>query len=175
MIGIFGSAFNPPTNGHYNAIKQVLNDCEEVWLIPSYKHAFEKEMLDIDKRVDMLNIFIKKFKSNKIKVYNIEKEVLESNNKNSVYTYDLLKYLENKYNKEFKFICGPDNAKEEAWKKFYNYDLIDKEFGKIIVSIKKDIRSTYVREALINKEYNKLNFFLDKEVKNYILKNNLYI
>ena len=43
-IAVMGSAFNPPTLGHVDVIEQALANADRVWLVPSFRHAWGKEM-----------------------------------------------------------------------------------------------------------------------------------
>ncbi|EAZ99786.1 hypothetical protein [Marinobacter sp. ELB17] len=57
MVGILGSAFNPPTRGHLDAIRQALDVRDEVWLVPSIDHFFGKAMLPFPIRWQMWPLF----------------------------------------------------------------------------------------------------------------------
>lgn len=106
--GVFGSAFNPPTKGHQNAIEQAIEQVDEIFLLPSYSHAYEKKMIDFEDRCILLNLFKENFEgSSKIKIIKDEKAFFEENNVKFVYTYDILNYLKKKYpDRDFVFICG---------------------------------------------------------------------
>lgn len=174
-IGIFGSAFNPPTKGHENSFMQCINKVDEIWLIPSYAHAFGKKPISFEKRCEMLSIFLKNIKNAKVKISEVEKEYFEKNNVKYVYTYDLLVFLKDKYPEyNFKFICGEDNADPEVWYKFKDSEKIDSEFGKLVSKVKLDIRSTYVRENIQKGHYNKLKPFLFDNIIEHIQKNKFY-
>ena len=43
-VAIFGSAFDPPTLGHADAVQFLLETkkFDQVWLVPSFRHAFAK-------------------------------------------------------------------------------------------------------------------------------------
>ena len=59
-IAIFGSAFNPPTLGHADAIAWLTESgqFDQIWLVPAFKHAFAKDMLDYRKRIALLAKFV---------------------------------------------------------------------------------------------------------------------
>lgn len=174
-VGVFGSAFNPPTKGHENAFLQFENEFDEIWLVPSYAHAFGKNPLPFEMRCNILSLFLENIGSEKIKISKIEELFYKTFTPKYVYTYDLLLFLKDKYpNYDFEFICGEDNADPERWAKFKNSDKIDKEFGKKVAKVKKDIRSTYVRNAFKDKEYDKLKELIYDNVLDFIKCNNLY-
>ena len=148
-IAVFGSAFNPPTRGHEDAIRYVLENVEgigQVLLVPSYKHAFAKQMSSYETRVKMLEAFVSDFNDARIQAKAIEDKIASEDK--SVYTYDLLTHLQSEMSDkdELCFVIGPDNA--QNWDKFYNADLIKKQWSLITVPERKAIRSTLVRERL---------------------------
>lgn len=54
-IAIYGGAFNPPTLGHKHVIDAVLGhtDIDWVYVIPSYKHMYNKNMVPFENRLVM--------------------------------------------------------------------------------------------------------------------------
>ena len=74
-IAVFGSAFNPPTRGHEDAIRYVLDevgDVEKILLVPSYHHAFAKQMADYDTRIELLKAFVNDIDDNRVQAEAIE-------------------------------------------------------------------------------------------------------
>ena len=43
-IAVMGSAFNPPSLGHKDVVEQALKQCDQVWLVPAFRHAWGKKM-----------------------------------------------------------------------------------------------------------------------------------
>ena len=174
-VGIFGSAFNPPTLGHLNAFMQQIDNVDEIWLVPSYAHAFGKNPLSFEVRCKLLSVFIENINNSKIKISEIERDFFNSKDVDYVYTYELLVFLKEKYQDcDFKFICGEDNAIPSTWSKFKNHNEIDNEFGKLVSKEIVDIRSTYVREACETSDYKKLKDYMFENIIEYIKENNLY-
>ncbi len=156
-IGVFGSAFNPPTKGHADAINQASKVFDEVWLFPSYAHAHGKKPIPFEARLQLLNEFILFLEDENVKISELEKACFEELNKEYVYTYDLLTYLSENFPMfQFVFICGEDNSSVEKWATFYKSKEIDDRFGKFIVKERVDARSTYVREAIAAKDWSKI-------------------
>ncbi len=151
-IAIFGSAFNPPHKGHIDAISQLLPQFDEVWLVPSYYHAFAKPMLDFEQRLEMLGIIVSEFLLQQpITILAIEKELYQKNPQHPVYSYHLLKALQQQYPKvRFSLALGPDNLKPNVWQKFYAYQKIEQEFSLVAVKQQLPYRSTELREYLNN-------------------------
>lgn len=150
-IAIFGSAFNPPTKGHEDAIKSVLApeyNVDKVVLVPAYKHAFNKKMIDYRLRVEMLDAFVADINDKRVSILAIEHDIATDDR--PVYTFDLLTYLQAEVfiNAQLHFVIGPDNVNN--WHKFYKAEEIKRGWNLIKVSERKNIRSTMVREALKN-------------------------
>ena len=146
---VFGSAFNPPTRGHLDAIEYVLNhndNFEQVLLIPSFQHAFAKSMISYDHRVALLDAFVSDIADTRVRAYPVEHLIADGDK--PVYTFDVLSHLENTAftDAQLSFVMGPDN--QANWSKFYKADEIEQRWGVLVVPERKPIRSTRVREAL---------------------------
>lgn len=169
-IGIFGSAFNPPTLGHYNAICQSLLVCDKVLLVPSFKHAFNKEMLSFDIRCKMTQSFIDDLFINKnVQLSTVEKDIGIIDE--PIYTYNLLDYFSEKdSDNEYIFLCGEDNFYN--FDKFKNYEYILSKWKVHCLKENSKIRSTLIRNNLINNI--SINNLTSKTVIKIIEENNLY-
>ncbi|MGK0209226.1 MAG: nicotinate-nucleotide adenylyltransferase [Patescibacteria group bacterium] len=103
-IGILGGSFNPIHNGHVNIIEQVINTkaADEVWLAPTHTHDFGKDLLDFNKRVNMLE---KLFKNNaQVKIIKIEEKLPKPN-----LSFNTIKALQKNHPEhKFYFIIGSD-------------------------------------------------------------------
>lgn len=152
-IGVFGAAFNPPTLGHRDVLAQASEHFDEILLVPSVSHAFGKQLIPLKDRLNMLKRFIEDlpFKS-KITLSHIEEDLLaKQKEKGPIYTYDVLSALTEQYALQHKkvklgFIIGPDNSKEEIWKKFYRYQDIEKQWPLFVAKENIPIHSTLARE-----------------------------
>jgi nicotinate-nucleotide adenylyltransferase len=191
-IGILGSAFNPPHLGHKDVIQQVSQNFDEILLIPSFNHAFNKKMVSYQDRLCMTSMLAQSFytgtdQTNKqlapIITSSIEKE-LGSHTDSPVYTFDVLNELEQRYlNSEIKptlnFIIGPDNATEKTWSKFYKREEIVERWNLTIVSERIPVRSTVIRELIADSDTDAifkspLTKYLDKLIAEYIVNRQLY-
>lgn len=149
-VAVFGSAFNPPTYSHMKIIELIMDKFDQVLVIPCYSHNFGKKMLPFEDRLEMAKLLINHLPK-KVIISDIEKDLFKDSISR---TYPLLKKLKEKNpENDYVFVCGFDNAEESNWEKFYNYELIDKEFGKyVIYENVGDTRSTMIRNKLVKGE-----------------------
>lgn len=167
-IAVFGSAFNPPTYSHLQIIESLMDKFDKVLVVPCFSHNFGKKMVSYDDRVKMAELLINHINRN-VELSRIEEEIFQDRISR---TYDLLKTLkERNPTDDFIFICGEDNGLGDAWKKFYNYELIDKEFGKLVVPDLGMVRSTILRQRLKNAE--PAEDLTKKEIIDYIHDNHI--
>ena len=192
-IAIIGSAFNPPHLGHKDVIEQIYQDYDEILLVPSYRHAFGKEMVAYNDRLCMASMLGQVFHAESFMNYKqiaqiatsaIERD-LGANNNNPVYTFDVLNVLEKRYLKanikaELTFIIGPDNATFETWNKFYKGKEIIERWNLRAVSERLPVHSTMIRELIADFPRpaflfeTRLKQNLDGIIANYIFKQRLY-
>lgn len=126
-IGVLGSAFNPPHNGHADVVAQALAEFDRVLLVPSYRHAFGKNMLPYHWRLQMVAALVEAIADDRVALFDIEKSLAEMQDDpmRPVYTYDVLAETERRFpNAQIAFIVGPDNAATSTWQKFYRGDEI---------------------------------------------------
>ena len=178
-IGVFGSAFDPPTLGHLDVIKQFASQFDRILLVPSAQHAFNKQSLPFKIRVEMLRRFVDSIRiACDVEVCELESELLRKNPDSPVYTFDLLVALDEKFQGQasLAFIRGPDNANPETWNRFYRAQEIESRWQVVTAEERLNIRSSSVR-AILNDADNKtqsLDTFLLPSVSAYIQKHKLY-
>jgi nicotinate-nucleotide adenylyltransferase len=195
-VAILGGSFDPPHRGHVSIADRLLksNNFDEAWLIPCYRHPFDKNLSVSNKRFEMTKCLEK----NRIKVSD-----LEIKNKTINYTIDTLGYLKKKYPKnKFSLAIGADQVKDfTKWKKWK--EIIDNfclfiiprtgskkgklEIKNILKQVKNpqnivlvdkkeyppiDISSTLIRKMI--KEGKPISNLVPKKVEKYIIQNNLY-
>lgn len=142
MIGVFGSAFNPPSRGHLDAIEQALAQCEAVWLVPAIDHAFGKEMLDFELRWAMLQAFVTDIGDPRVQPCRIEAELWDA--QHPVYTCQVMRALQERHpDQDFAFLCGPDNW--AAFDRFAGAEEIRRRWPVIVLAERQAIRSTQIR------------------------------
>ena len=190
-IGILGGSFNPPHKMHFKMGLDLINKdyVDKIIYVPTgSKYKYKNNLIADNHRFKMLELMIKNDFRFEVSDYELKDYV--------VYTCDTLKYFKEKYpNDEIYFVCGADNLSYvDEWKNgiflLENYkflvikrctddiDEILKRFDKykdnIIVSdVEPDsLSSTEIRNRIKNNE--DILELLDKEVYEYINKNNLY-
>ena len=190
-IGILGGSFNPPHKMHFKMGLDLIDKdyVDKIIYVPTgSKYKYKNNLIADEHRFKMLKLMIKNDFRFEVSDYELKDYV--------VYTCDTLKYFKEKYpNDEIYFVCGADNLSYvDEWKngifllenykflviKRYTDDIdeilkrFDKYKDNIIVSdVEPDsLSSTEVRNRIKNNE--DILELLDKEVYEYINKNNLY-
>jgi len=183
-IGIYVGSFNPPHKGHIKIVNHLIdNYLDKVIIIPTGNYWDKLDLVSIDDRINML------------KLYESEKIIIDSENNNIEFTYQILRKLSSYYKDELYLIIGADNIINfDKWKNYeeiLNYNLIilnranidiikylnnlNKKEKYIIVNDLPniDISSTMIRNKIKNKENNLLDY-IDNEVYEYIKSKKLY-
>ena len=183
MIGIFIGSFNPVTLAHLEICLKLEKEFKKIVLVPV--SSKDKELIDINKRIDMLNILKNKYRF---------LEISDIMKKYSYVNYRIIDLLNNEYG-EINLIIGSDLL--DKLDSFDNYeyllnkysftvitrsdnnihDLINKKYFKYkdkfkIINYHSDISSTMVRKLL--KENKSTKNVLDSDILNYIKDNHLY-
>ena len=194
-IGIVGGTFNPIHLAHlyiaYEAKNQL--NLDKIIFMPagSPPHKKDEEVLEASLRYNMVCEAIKNYEDFEISNYEISKEGYS-------YTYETLENFKSKDN-ELYFITGADCLMDiEKWKNpeeifklskltvfnrpgYSNKNLtiqkekIESKFNtniEFLDIINLEISSTMIRKRI--KEGKRVDFFLPKEVLNYIKENNIY-
>ncbi|HUS63887.1 MAG TPA: nicotinate-nicotinamide nucleotide adenylyltransferase [Kofleriaceae bacterium] len=75
-VAIFGGSFNPPHLAHQMVCLVALETAavDEVWMLPTYRHAFGKELAPFDDRVEMCRLAARAF-GGRVTVDPIERDV----------------------------------------------------------------------------------------------------
>lgn len=189
-IGIFGGSFNPPHYMHKNiALKLIENKLlDKVIYVPTGDKYNKNDLVLSTHRYNMLKLMCKNNHNIEVSDYELKNDL--------VYTYQTLDYFKKIYkNSEIYFICGTDNLKNiTTWK---NYEYILKNYKVLVVTrnddigeifnnikykdniivaniSKLDISSTIIRNNIKNKNYGDIIDYIDKDILEYIVKNDLY-
>ena len=117
-IAVFGGAFDPPHCAHLFAIQSLLlrPDVDEVWLVPTYQHVFNKRMTAFEERCDWLLTCIDASNwSKRVSVKTIERDMGGASK-----TYETLNRLVEMHpDKTFSLVIGADNlALSHRWHRF---------------------------------------------------------
>lgn len=145
-IAVLGSAFDPPTLGHLDVIKQCLEGFDQVWLVPAFSHAFDKKMSAYFHRVEMARAFSLDINNPKVLCMPCEDQIKPEDN-SPVYSIDLMQYLKNKYpDNQYSLVLGPDN--QQHFDRFYQSGKLKTDFSPFIAKERRKIRSTNIRQAI---------------------------
>ncbi|MGB0648556.1 MAG: nicotinate (nicotinamide) nucleotide adenylyltransferase [Bradymonadia bacterium] len=117
-IAVYGGAFDPPHNGHIYAIATLLmrTDIREVWLLPTARHVFGKQMTAFKLRCEWLVQCVDALGwSDRVSICDIESKLGGDSR-----TFCTLEHLESAYPDErFVFVIGADNlAVSKSWYRF---------------------------------------------------------
>ncbi len=183
-IGVFVGSFNPVHKLHIKMANILVNNnyVDKLLIIPTNNYWNKTNLIDVKYRIEML------------KKYETDKIVIDEEHNNFEYTYQIIESLKEKYPlDEFSLIIGADNIINfNKWKryeyllnleliifnrnnvnvKFYLNELGKKDKYKIINLDENNVSSTLIRENINNKEI--LKKYLDDEIIDYILKNDIY-
>ena len=177
-LGVYIGSFNPVHNGHIKLVNYLLdnNQVDKVLIVPTIGYWDKTNLVDINKRIDM------------IKIFQNDNIIIDEKHNNIEYTYELMRELKKEYNDELYLIIGADNIISfDKWKNYeelLTYKIIVMNRNNIDINsyISKyntpnfivindfdfiDVSSTEIRNNLDNE-------YLDKRVLEYIRKNNLY-
>lgn len=113
-ICVFGGSFNPPHICHTLAAVWATEtlDIDEIWWVPVYEHAFGKQLLAWEHRLQMVRAAIDPFHK-RMKLCTIEAEFKDESR-----TIDTLRALNKKHpNTDFSLLVGADLIEEiPSWK-----------------------------------------------------------
>lgn len=189
-VGIAGGSYSPPHIGHYTMITEVQlqTDLNQIWILPAGDHPEKEGQTPFHHRMEMCDLAFSDLKG--CKVVPIEQHLPSPN-----YTADTLQsILEHRPEVNLHFIMGSDLVPEfPAWERAdeiseYSDFIITPREGHPIEDVPEDIdefsvieydpdlpeiSSTKIRCILRNNE--EVNGFLDKEVKDYIEEEGLYV
>jgi nicotinate-nucleotide adenylyltransferase len=115
-VALLGGSFNPPHVGHLIAAQFVkaTQEIDEVWLLPSFRHPFGKQLTPFEHRANMCRAMCAEA-SGWLQVCEIERE-LGSDGR----TVNTLKHLRGNYpDHRFSLVIGSDIVKDlPHWKDF---------------------------------------------------------
>jgi len=171
-IAIFGGSFNPPHVGHTEICRWLsgLGDCDEVWVVPCFVHPLGKRLIPFEDRLRMCELALTKL-GLPIRILDIEREL--GGESRTLRTLEELMRRHPSY--RFALAVGGDIGEQE--KQWHRFDRIAKLVD--IVRIPRgagshipDVSSTELRRLIAAGEpYNDM---VEREVADYIAKNNLY-
>ena len=181
-VALLGGSFNPPHVAHVMAAWWVLvtEDVDEVWLLPTYRHAFGKELAPFVERVRMCRLAVKGL--SRVKVSTVEKDLARDPHVGR--TVRVLEHLRAHHPRtRFALVVGTDILRDVA--KWYRWADIQKLADVIVVGregyptgarpgapLLPRISSTEVRERLAHGD--DVRGLVGKAVEEYAEKKGLY-
>ncbi len=117
-IAILGGSFNPAHLAHQMACLVLLEGegFEQVWLLPTFKHAFSKKLAPFADRMEMCRRLSSVF-SGRVVVCDLESRLCTEQGNRSIDTMDALKSMHPGH--AFTLVIGSDLLPETAkWKEF---------------------------------------------------------
>lgn len=128
-IGVYGGSFNPPHIGHALVVGWLLwtDRVDEVWLLPTFAHAFGKESMPFDMRLAMCRALARAVAPDRIHVDPIERDLPTPS-----YTIDTLTHFAAEHPEHrFRLVVGADVLPETP--KWKDWDRIAAGFDPIVV------------------------------------------
>lgn len=191
---LYGASFNPPHQGHFSAISQMLESFDHVivFLYPK-KHnniSGEIEVLPpMKQREKMLDLFIKEHfpqpsVQDKIIVTNLAEQIgVPAGEDKVIHTYDYLQYVKSNLpeGSELSVCMSFSENNQSRSEKFFNEKQIKDEFGVFYLTEENHIQSSLLREFFSNnksvksvKDMNYIKYAVGNNLADYIFKNNFY-
>lgn len=186
-IGVYVGSFNPIHKGHIKVVNFLIENqyVDKVIIIPTGSYWHKQDLIDINDRINMA------------KVYENENIIVNDTLNHLPYTYQVLNELNKIFpNEELNLIIGADNLEKfHLWKNIeeilknkvlviprdninkekYINNFIEKEQFIVTEDFpQEDISSTMIRENILNNNLDNVLLYIDKEVLDYIIENNLY-
>ena len=188
-ILLFPGAFNPPHNGHMEAVEIALKKTsfDELWIVPSGKRDDKNITTNYEDRRNLGNLFVEYLQS-KINIP-VKLITAELDNLDGRFTYEILKEIKSKSNIEITQLIGLD-----GFLGLQKSKLIDSQEKFIVISrngyelpqnfshneniiifeeITQSISSTQIRNMIKNNDVGYKKFVPDK-IAIYIENHNLY-
>ena len=182
-IYFFGGSFDPPHKAHKLIYKHCLNLCDKFIFFPAKLSPGKTEpKAHFSDRLKMLDLLIDKEDKSKVIIDNFE---LINNNDKS-FTIDTIYYLKEKFkNSSINMVIGYDQYQNLSnWKGYYKildkvnlvcFDRGSKKSKEMkFIDFNHKINSSNIRTLISQNRFNNLNEYLNKDILNYIMKNNLY-
>lgn len=194
QIALFGGSFNPPHMCHSLATLWVLQTqpIDEVWWIPTFQHAFDKDLVDFDRRLEMCELATSDLP--RVSVDDVERQL--GGESRTIDTVDALQ--ERHEDTDFWLIIGADILQEiHRWKNWQGlmervglivvgrrgykrdkpalYDVADTDVVDSLDLELPDVSSTRIRDALEECDYDSVRPWIPRSVLAFIAEHRLYM
>ena len=185
-VALFGGSFNPPHVAHQMTALYVLETqpVDELWIVPTYVHPFQKQLVDFEHRVAMCKLMAAPL-GDRVTVSKIEEEMAQRPGFRSSRTLDLVAYLVEQ-GLEVRLVVGSDILAETA--KWYRWSELVAKAPLIIVAREgfdtppgstltgvpmPNVSSTQIRRAHAAGDPSVANL-VPRSVYSYMVQHNLY-
>lgn len=115
-VALYGGSFNPPHTSHVLSVAYALSACpiDAVWVVPVWRHAFDKPLAPFSDRVEMCRRAFAPF-GHRARVAEVERELGGVSR-----TIDTVRYLLERHEHiSFSLLLGADLfAERHRWKQF---------------------------------------------------------
>ena len=175
-VGIYGGAFDPPHLSHVLAVGYALSkgNFNQIIVMPCWLHAFDKDMLSFDKRMEMCRRAFNIYDPRTVSVSDAEAEL------KTQYSIDLITFLTERYkNTNFSLIIGDDEYnnfnKWHEYKKILSLAslfVIPRTEGQIKMP---NVSSNQIRKDIRDKGLNSIRHLVSESVYECIKENNFYM
>ncbi|WP_455233312.1 adenylyltransferase/cytidyltransferase family protein [Geopseudomonas aromaticivorans] len=148
-IVVYGGAFNPPHAGHADAIRQLAHVARRILVVPSYRHAFGKDMAPFDLRLSWLRRIVERLAAEgvPVEVDDCERQLAIEQHR-PLYSWDLLSHIaarEGLTAREVGFVVGEDNL--AALARFHRAEELLRTFPLVLAREQVPLHSTMIRQA----------------------------
>ncbi len=149
---IYGGAFNPPHAGHVDVMRQLSEIGGRILLVPSFRHAFGKQMAPFDLRSAWLERIAVRLRSQGYAVFvDTCEQQLGARSDKPVYSWDVLNFIaerEGLDGSQIGFVVGEDNS--TSLPSFYRADELISRFSLVTAKERIKLHSTQLRESLLS-------------------------
>jgi len=185
-LGVYVGSFNPVHKGHIKIVNYLLSEyLDKVLIMPTGAYWDKHDLVGLEDRINMLRF------------YENDKIIIEDEKNDLPYTYLVMRYLNEKYESdELYLIIGADNIVNfDKWDNYeellknnlviiardnidvkYYLKRLGKEDKYILVDSLEDmdVSSTTIRNLIKENKLKDIEKLIDRQVLEYITKNNLY-
>ncbi|PID37993.1 MAG: nicotinate (nicotinamide) nucleotide adenylyltransferase [Proteobacteria bacterium] len=116
-VAIFGGSFDPPHVAHQMVCLWALSTdrADEVWLIPCFSHAFDKQLTPFEHRLRMCHLATELLPGERVRVSDVEAQIGGTSR-----TFNTVSQLRERHPEhEFSLLIGADLLTEtSAWYRF---------------------------------------------------------
>jgi nicotinate-nucleotide adenylyltransferase len=128
-IALFGGSFNPPHTGHVMIGAWVLSytDVDELWVVPTWNHAFSKALVDFEVRCQMCTAAFGALDNERLRVSEVERQMGGESR-----TIDTVEFIRSTWNiDDIRIVVGADIFTERhLWKR---WDALSKMCSFIVI------------------------------------------